>query len=119
MHTIPLSRFRPICDRWTKCHVITDEWRAYRSRDSFCRDSNICHADAVSRERSPHVNIHINKAESSHSSIKGHCKRFFHKWGSSLETCQARAQFLCTVFFKTTIEKRFQKLMTVMARHSS
>ena len=39
--------------------------------------------------------------------------------GEAVWSHAKHAQFLCTVFFKTTIEKRFQKLMTVLERHSS
>ena len=81
-----VRRTREVCHRFVRsvienrnAMVITDEWAAYRGIDVFCRHYTICHADAFSREHSPHVNIHINNAESAHASVKGYCKRFFHK----------------------------------------
>ena len=88
-------------------------------KDSFCRHLTICHADAFSREHSPHVTVHTNNAEAVHSSIKGYCKRFFHTWGRDLTSCQARGRFITSIFFKTPVQKRFQKLMVIMKGHSS
>ena len=38
--------------------VITDEWRAYKVADAFCRHYTICHADGFAREYSPDFTLH-------------------------------------------------------------